>query len=100
MAELDARREALEAQVAEVETELTACRDGATELGRSVEGRQQDMGRTVDEHAALSRTLAEAQARQAEVTRESDRLRAAAALVRERAAPAESDDREEREEEE
>lgn len=98
LAGLEARRVALDAQVAEVEGELVACRDGAAELGQSVEERQQEMGRTVDEHAALSRALAEAQARHGEVTRESERLQAAAALVRSRAATARGDDQEEREE--
>lgn len=99
LVELEARMAALAAQVAEVEVDLAACRGGAAELGRSVAGRQEEMGRTVDEHAALSRTLAEAQARHGEVTLESDRLQAASALVRVRTAPAEEGDQEEREEE-
>uniref|UniRef100_A0A7S1WMQ8 Uncharacterized protein n=1 Tax=Alexandrium catenella TaxID=2925 RepID=A0A7S1WMQ8_ALECA len=77
LAELEARREALQAQLAEIEGALEVERAKGGQVGEQIESMQEAMAATVDEHGTLSRSLAEAQSRSAELQREADRLQVA-----------------------
>merc|ERR1712129_93584 len=96
--DLEVRREALRVQVEQVEAELATCCQSTAELSRTIEEKQHQMGGAVDELETLTRSVAEAQARRAELMREHERLEAAAALVRMRAGDAERDEAEDEEE--
>lgn len=77
VAELEARRDALQAQLAELEEILAAEKAKSGEVGEGIQTMQEAMGNAVDEHGSLSRELAEAKARAAELEREKQRLQAA-----------------------
>lgn len=75
--ELLERRDALQAQLAELDGDLEAARSRSATISGQVASRQEEMARAVDEHGALSKALAEAHARSHELQREEARLRAA-----------------------
>eukprot|EP00747_Dinoflagellata_sp_TGD_P167359 gnl/TRDRNA2_/TRDRNA2_191608_c0_seq1.p1 gnl/TRDRNA2_/TRDRNA2_191608_c0~~gnl/TRDRNA2_/TRDRNA2_191608_c0_seq1.p1 ORF type:complete len:233 (+),score=73.25 gnl/TRDRNA2_/TRDRNA2_191608_c0_seq1:31-729(+) len=76
-AELEGRCSALRGQIAEVENELAKARTDAVEVGAQIASVQKEMEAAVDEHGTLTRAVAEAIAREADLAGETLRLEAA-----------------------
>mmetsp|Transcript_42079 Transcript_42079/g.63548 ORF Transcript_42079/g.63548 Transcript_42079/m.63548 type:complete len:280 (-) Transcript_42079:16-855(-) len=89
--ELEERCAALEAQLQDLEVQLNACRLSAAETVESIAARQREMGSAVDEHAALSRRIADAHGRNNELKNEALRLQSALAALCTVAPPADLD---------
>jgi len=73
-ADLQARRHAYEAQLAELDVSLAMERDRTQEISDEIADRQHEMAAVVDEHAMTSKALTAARARSAELAREVQRL--------------------------